>query len=79
MRQILEVIDLSFGVDNCLTVEALVEEMELVAVAPHWVPAVCRGSFYLSDEDVIPATDAGLRKMLSERVDNWEPIQSSYR
>ena len=79
MRQIIEITDLSFGVDNCLTVEALVDEMELVAEVPAWLPAVCRGSFYLSDEDVIPATDAGLRKMLSERVDNWEPIQSSYR
>ena len=79
MRQILEVIDLSFSVNNCLTVEAVVDEMELVAEVPAWLPAVCRGSFYLSDEDVIPATDAGLRKMLSERIDNWQPLQSPYR
>jgi hypothetical protein len=35
---------------------------------------LCRGSFYLSDEDLIPATDAELAELLSDRIDDWAPI-----
>ena len=79
MRQVLAINDLSFGGDNSLTVEAVVDDMVPVPEVPAWLPAVCRGSFYFSDEDVIPATDAGFRKMLSERIDNWEPIPPAHR
>jgi len=68
--------------DDRLVVDAVVDDM--VVVIPQtrlepaeWGPALCRGSLYFSDEDLIPATDAELRAMLTERVDDWAPIDTS--
>jgi hypothetical protein len=82
VADVLEVLDLSFGVDGTCHVEALVDDV--VVVHPptmeepaEWGPAVCRGSFYFCDEDVIPATDAGLRRMFEDRIENWEVVDPS--
>ena len=82
MADVLEVLDLHFGVDGTCHVEALVDEMALVQLPTmeepaEWGPAVCRGSFYFCDEDVIPATDAGIRRMFEERIDNWQLVDQS--
>jgi hypothetical protein len=68
--------------DDRLVVDAVVDDMVVrypqTAFEPaEWGPALCRGTFYLSDEDLIPATDAELRAMLSERVDDWAPLDTS--
>jgi hypothetical protein len=79
VSQVLEIDSLDFDHDGLLHVTAFVDEMVLVRKQtlldpPEWGPALCRGSFYLSDEDLVPATDALLRKLISDRVDDWAPI-----
>jgi hypothetical protein len=79
---VLEIYDIRFNPDGRCDVEAVVEDS--VVVLPQtdydpaeWGPAVCRGSFYLCEDDVMPATDAGMRRLLSERINNWEVVDCS--
>ena len=79
---VLEIYDIRFNPDGRCDVEAVVEDS--VVVLPQtdydpaeWGPAVCRGSFYLCEDDVMPATDAGMRRLLSERINNWELVDCS--
>jgi len=79
VSQVIEIDSLDFDHDGLLHVTAFVDEMVLVRKQtlldpPEWGPALCRGSFYLSDEDLVPATDALLRKLISDRVDDWAPV-----
>jgi len=79
VSQVLEIDSLEFDPDGLLRVIAVVDEMVLTHHATRfdpeeYGPALCRGSFYLSDEDLIPATDAELAKLIAERVDDWAPI-----
>ena len=79
---VLEIYDIRFNPDGRCDVEAVVGDS--VVVIPQteyypaeWGPAMCRGSFYLCEDDVMPATDAGMRRLLSERVNNWELVDCS--
>ena len=79
---VLEIYDIRFNPDGRCDVEAVVEDS--VVVMPQtdydpaeWGPAMCRGSFYLCEDDVMPATDAGMRRLLSERINNWELVDCS--
>jgi hypothetical protein len=79
---VLEIYDIRFNPDGRCDVEAVVEDS--VVVIPQteydpaeWGPAMCRGSFYLCEDDVMPATNAGMRRLLSERVNNWELVDCS--
>jgi hypothetical protein len=79
VNRVLEIDSLDFDPDGLVRVTALVDEMVLTHHATRfdpeeYGPALCRGSFYLSDEDLIPATDAELRKLIAARVDDWAPI-----
>jgi hypothetical protein len=79
---VLDIYDISFNPDGRCDVEAVVEDS--IVVIPQtdydpaeWGPAMCRGSFYLCEDDVMPATDAGMRRLLSERINNWELVDCS--
>ena len=79
---VLEIYDIRFNPDGRCDVEAVVEDS--VVVIPQteydpaeWGPAMCRGSLYLCEDDVMPATDAGMRRLLSERINNWELVDCS--
>ena len=79
---VLEIYDIRFNPDGRCDVEAVVEDS--VVVIPQteydpaeWGPAMCRGSFYLCEDDVMPATDDGMRRLLSERINNWELVDCS--
>ncbi len=79
--KVLEIEELRFE-DDRLVVDAIVDDAVLVHAQTHldppeWGPALCRGTLYFSDEDLIPATDAQLRAMLTERVDDWAPLDTS--
>ena len=79
MSQVLEIDSLVFDHDGLLHVTAVVDEVVLVRKQtildpPEYGAALCRGSFYLSDEDLVPATDALLRKLIADRVDDWAPV-----
>jgi hypothetical protein len=76
---ILELDDFSMDTDGLVTVTAVVDEMVLVhqqtLLDPaEYGPALCRGTFYLSDEDLIPATDAELARLFYNRIDDWEVL-----
>jgi hypothetical protein len=83
MSQVLEIEDLWFEDGGArIVVDAVVDGMVVVIPQSNlypaeWGPALCRGSFYLHEEDLIPASDEGLRKLLSERIDDWAPIDTS--
>ena len=75
MNRVLSIEELRFERGDLLIVDAVVEEMVIVIPQTQfepaeWGPALCRGSFYLHEEDLIPASDDGLRKLLSERIDD---------
>jgi hypothetical protein len=81
MSRVLSIEDLRFE-DDTLVVTAVVDDAVVVCPASYdypdeWGPALCRGSFELHDEDLIPATDAELRDLLSERIDDWAPLDTS--
>jgi hypothetical protein len=81
VSQVQSIEELRFEGDR-LVVDAVVNDMVVVipqtSLYPEeWGPALCRGTLYFSDEDLIPATDAELRAMLTERVDDWAPIDTS--
>jgi hypothetical protein len=76
----LEIDELHFDGDH-LVVDAVVDDAVLVYAQtefdpPEWGPALCRGTLYFSDEDLIPATDAELRALLAQRVDDWTPLET---
>jgi hypothetical protein len=83
MTSVLEIEDLWFEDGGSrIVVDAVVDGMVVVIPQSNlypaeWGPALCRGSFYLHEEDLIPASDDGLRKLLSERIDDWAPLDTS--
>ena len=81
MSDVIEIRDLYFDGDR-LVVEAVVDGVVLTRQQseldpPEWGPALCRGSFDLHEEDLIPASDDGLRQLLTNRIDDWAPIDTS--
>lgn len=79
---VLEIYDIRFNPDGRCDVEAVVDDSVVVIAQTEydpaeWGPAMCRGSFYLCEDDVMPATDAGMRRLLSERINNWELVDCS--
>ena len=81
MSRVLEIDSLDFDHDGLLHVTAVVDQVVLTHHATQrdpeeWGAALCRGSFYLSDEDLIPATDAELAVLIAERVDDWAPVDA---
>ena len=79
MSRVREIDCIEFDPDGLVRVTAVVDEMVLTHHATQWDPeeygpALCRGSFYLSDEDLIPATDAELCKLFAARIDDWAPV-----
>ena len=83
MSQVLEIEDLWFEDGGTrLCVNAVVDDMVVVIPQSHLYPAergpaFCRGSFDLHEEDLIPASDDGLRQLLTNRIDDWAPIDTS--
>jgi len=79
--KVLSIEELVFDGD-LVRVDAIVDDMALVYPQTYsdpaeWGPALCRGTFYLSDEDLIPATDDELCRLVGDRVDDWMPIDTS--
>ena len=83
MTQVLEIDSVTFeDGGRRIVVDAVIDDAVLVRSQSYfepaeWGPALCRGSFELHDEDLIPATDAELRNLLSERIDDWAPLDTS--
>jgi hypothetical protein len=82
MAEVIDIHDLRFDGPERLVVEAVVDQMVLTQPGSdyepaEWGPALCRGSMYFSDEDLVPATDAEFKQMLGYRVDDWAPVDLS--
>jgi len=81
MSQVLEIDAIRFEGDH-LIVDAVVSDMVVVRPEtrfdpPEWGPALCRGSMYFSGEELIPATDGELKKLLTETIEDWAPLDLS--
>jgi hypothetical protein len=75
---ILSVEDFRFDGDTLL-VTAVIEDARIAHPQTEWEPAeygpgLCRGTMHFCDDILIPATDAELMQMLSERIDDWALI-----
>jgi len=82
MSDVLEIHEVRFVASDLIVVEAVVDEMVLMRASsrfdpPEWRPALCRGTMLLCEEDIIPSSDAGLRKLFSQRIDDWAPVSES--
>ena len=67
--------------DRC-SVVAVVDDAVTVAPASYSDPAeygaaLCRGSFYIQDDEMIPTDHAELCEFVGERVVYWEVIDTS--
>lgn len=81
MSTVLHIEELTFAEDGRLVVDAVVDDMVVLHAQTQlepaeWGPALCRGTVYLSDEDLIPPTDSELCKLLSELIDDWVVLDS---
>jgi len=79
---ILEIYDVSFIDGDLCVVQAIVEDAAIASPQTQedpeeYCPALCRGSFYFSDEELIPATDHELKQLFAERIDNWKLVDTS--
>jgi hypothetical protein len=64
--------------DDCVTVEAIVDDMRCIYAATYsspaeYAPALCRASFFLGD-DTIPTDEDGFCRYLDACQLEWEPI-----
>ena len=81
MSQVQSIEELHFEGDH-LVVDAVVDDMVVryaqTAFEPaEWGPALCRGTWHMDDEALIPATDAEFMDILSENVTDWAPVDLS--
>jgi len=83
MTQVLEIDSVTFeDGGRRLVVDAVIDDAVLVRSQSYfepaeWGPALCRGSFELHEEDVIPSSDAGFKQLISDRIDDWTPLDQS--
>jgi hypothetical protein len=82
MSNVLHIEDLRFVSDDFLRVEAVVDDMVLTRRASReepeeWGPALCRGTMYFCEDDRVPATDDDMKVLLSQRVEDWCPVDLS--
>jgi hypothetical protein len=75
---ILSVEDFTFDCDTLL-VTAVVEDARITRQQTEREPAeygpgLCRGTMHFCADTLIPATDAELMQMLSDRIDDWALI-----
>lgn len=76
MTVIVDIKELRFDTVDTLVVEAFVTEFSSNedANASGWETTLCRGTMYFPDDALIPATDAELKQLLEDSIDDWEPI-----
>jgi len=82
MSDVRAVFELERDTDGCCTVVADVDDVVLVAPQTYDDPAeygaaLCRGSFYLQDDEVIPHDDDDLCRFVADRIDTWEVLDLS--
>jgi hypothetical protein len=68
--------------DRLCTVEAVVADMAVVIPASReepeeYGPALCRGSFDLSDDEVIPVDEQSQAEFVADRVTDWQFVDAS--
>ena len=81
MADVVSIESLERDGDRCF-VNAYVDDVVMVFPASYqepaeYGPALCRGSFYLQDDEVIPEDDAERCEFVADRVDYWNVLDFS--
>jgi hypothetical protein len=82
MSDVVSVESLDRGADDLCSVVAVVDDAAVVMPATQFEPeeygpALCRGTFYLQDDEVIPTDDVELSEFVADRVLYWQVIDTS--
>ena len=82
MSDVLVLLEFDCDDDGLCTVVADVDDAVVTCPASlldpeEYGPALCRGSFYLQDDEVIPEDDGDLAEFVEARIDDWEPVDVS--
>jgi hypothetical protein len=82
MSDVLVLLEFDCDDDGLCTVVADVDDAVVTCPASlldpeEYGPALCRGSFYLQDDEVIPEDDGALCEFVQARVNYWEVIDMS--
>ena len=82
MAEILEIRNVMIAGDGCCDVVALVEDAVEVRRQTYWEPAeygpaLCRGTFYISDDEVMPVDADSQLQFIADRIDYWQVLDQS--
>lgn len=82
MSDVLEVLAWDVDSDGYCTVDAVVDDIVVVCPPsrfdpPEYGPALCRGSFYISDDTVIPVDERDRCAFVSSAVNYWTVLDTS--
>jgi hypothetical protein len=82
MSNLLTVLEVDCDADGlCFVVadvdDVVVTDKESLLDPEAYGSALCRSSFYLQDDEVIPTNDGDLRAFIEARVSTWEPLDLS--
>jgi hypothetical protein len=72
--------DLQISNDNTVVVTAMIEDAVLVyeqtMLDPaEYGPAMCKATFDLNEDDVLPEDEEELKELLEDLELNWEPME----
>jgi hypothetical protein len=82
MAEVLSISTLHVDADGCCDVFAVVEDAVEVRRQTRWEPAeygpaLCRGSFYISDDEVMPVDADSQLQFVADRIDYWQVVDQS--
>lgn len=82
MNDVLSVESLHRDDHDLCTVVAHVDDAVVARIATHqepeeYAPGLCRGSFYVQDDEVIPEDHAERCAFVGDRVTYWEVVDTS--
>jgi len=82
MSDVLEILALDVDADGLCTVDAVVDNIVVLYPASRLDPAecrpaLCRGTFYISDDEVIPVDEQSQREYVADSVLYWNVLDTS--
>lgn len=82
MSDVLEILSLDVDADGLCTVDAVVNDVVVLHPASRLDPAeyraaLCRGTFYISDDEVIPVDERAQCEYVADAVLYWNVLDTS--
>lgn len=82
MADVISISFLTVDAHGHCTVEAFVDDIVVVAQQTHldpaeYGPALCRGTFYLCDDEVMPVDEQSQLDFIADRVNYWEVLDTT--